>query len=86
MVVGHEQLAVEVVGPQIASVSEDQSPDSGGRQFKGHHAPETTHAGHQHRSPFETALGQLTKAAHGKLPAVGLHLVGGQLRQAVGAR
>jgi len=71
VVVGHQQLAVEVAGTEVSAMGDDQAADSGGGKFEGDDTAEAADTGHEDRGALEPALAEFTDAVDGKLPVVG---------------
>jgi hypothetical protein len=42
-VIGHEELPIQIIGPEIASMGKNQSPDSGRGKFIGHCRAQAPH-------------------------------------------
>lgn len=67
---GHQQLAVEVVQPQVSRMGQDEATDAGGGKLERRRAAHSADARDQHRGPFESFLPLFAKIANRELPGV----------------
>jgi hypothetical protein len=81
VIVGHQELSIEVGVPEKAAMGEDEATDASGGEFEGDHAAETTDAGDEDGGGLETALGGGAEAGDIGLPFVGGDFLRGQFGQ-----
>ena len=74
----HQQLPIEIVQPQVAGMSQNQTTDSGRRQLHGDGAADAADPRDENGRGLQAALPLFAKAADPELPLVAAPFIGGE--------